>query len=119
MYKLFFFLIALSSFALSTHATEKDSTIIELGPRASMSIAGKGPGQDAAINPFLGQACIAHVSNIGRNAFFIRVQNSGEIIRNTALKKGDDIEITLGATDELYFDSDAKAKAKVVFKKKN
>ena len=28
--------------------------VIELGPSQAMCIAGKGPGQDGAINPYLG-----------------------------------------------------------------
>jgi len=44
-------------------------TEFELEPSQSMVITGKGPGQDATINPYYGQACYAIVENTGE-AFY-------------------------------------------------
>ena len=50
----------------------------ELKPGQSMLMFGKGPGQDATINPFEGQDCYAVVENLGRVECAVRVQTMGK-----------------------------------------
>ena len=91
--------------------------ILELEPSQSMSITGKGAGQDAAINPFSDRNSIGIVENIGENDFTIRVQNKeGKVIESIIIKPNTTKEIRLLKGYELYFDSTMKAKAKVGFK---
>lgn len=88
----------------------------DLEPAQSMSITGKGPGQDAAINPYYGQNCYAIVENIGKKEFSIRIQQNGTIIESIPIKKEEIKKVTLLKGYELYFDADSKGKAKVDFK---
>ena len=91
----------------------------ELNPSQSMSITGKGPGQDAMKNPYDGQNCFAIVENIGKREFSIRTQQNGKIIENIPVKNGETKKVKLIAGYELYLDtnSNGKAKAKVAFEK--
>lgn len=91
----------------------------ELKPCQSMSITGKGPGQDATINPYDGQNCFAIVENIGKKDFSIRTQQIGKIIENISIKKGEIKKVKLLKGYELYLDTNSKgkAKAKVEFEK--
>lgn len=93
-------------------------SIIELDPKSNMSITGKGPGQDAAINPYLGTDCFGIVKNIGKNNFVIRIQKDGKILEQISVKPKENKKIVLLKGYELYLDSTLKAKAKVVFSKK-
>ncbi len=69
-------LCILAIFLFSIHlAIAQD--IIQLEPSQFMCIAGKGPGQDGAINPYLGSDSIATVENLGENAFSIRIESMG------------------------------------------
>lgn len=94
-------------------------TEFELNPSQSMSITGKGPGQDAMKNPYNGQNCFAIVENIGKREFSIRTQQNGNIIENIPVKNGETKKVKLLAGYELYLDtnSNGKAKAKVAFEK--
>lgn len=89
----------------------------QLNPSQSMSITGKGPGQDATKNPYYGQNCYAIVENIGKEEFSIRTQKNGEIIEIIRIKKNEIKRVKLLKGYELYFDSDLKARAKVEFEK--
>lgn len=91
----------------------------ELKPSQSMSITGKGPGQDATKNPYDGQNCFAIVENIGKRAFSIRTQQNGKIIQTIPIKIGEVKKVKLLKGYELYLDTNAKgkAKAKVEFEK--
>lgn len=89
----------------------------ELDPNQSMSITGKGPGQDAAKNPFDGQNCFAIIENIGKMEFSIRTQQNGKIVETIPIKKGEIKKVKLLKGYELYLDSNSKAKAKVEFEK--
>nr|WP_321234108.1 hypothetical protein [uncultured Psychroserpens sp.] len=94
--------------------------ILELKPSQSMSITGKGAGQDAAINPYAGSNSLAFIENIGENDFTIRVQNKkGNIIESIVIKPNETKEVRLLIRYELYLDSKLKSKAKVRFKKLN
>ena len=103
---------------LFTSFTVSGQDIIELDGVQSMCIAGKGPGQDGAINPYLDRDSIAIVENIGENSFSIRVQYKGEIIKTIAIAKGETKEIDLNKGYELYFDSQLATVGKVDFKEK-
>jgi hypothetical protein len=91
----------------------------DLSPSQSMSITGKGMGQDATKNPYDGQNCFAIIENIGKREFFIRAQQNGKIIETIPIKKGEIKKVTLLKEYELYLDtrSKGKAKAQVAFEK--
>ena len=91
--------------------------VINLEDNQSMSITGKGPGQDGAINPYYGQDSIAIVSNLGENPFSVRIQMNGQILRAVNIAPAAKKEILLLAGQELYFDSELKATTAISFKK--
>ena len=80
----------------------KTEFVIE--PSQSMIMTGKGPGQDATINPFYGQACIAIVKNKGQLEFSIRIQKDKEIIEEIPIQKDELKKIRLEKDYELYLD---------------
>lgn len=82
-----------------------------------MCIAGKGPGQDAAINPYLGQSSVAIVENMGESPFDVRIQVKGQIVKTIKSSPARVLEIKLDKDQVMYFDSDARAVARVSFKK--
>ena len=92
--------------------------IIKLDGLQSMCIAGKGPGQDGAINPYLNQDSIAIIENIGENPFSIRVQYKGDIIKTIPIDSGETKKVMLDKGFELYFDSEKATTGKVDFKKR-
>lgn len=106
------FIVFLGLVSLAASAQEN---VISLGPSESMSIAGKGPGQDAAINPYIDGNSIARIQNISKNPFSIRIQKEGEILKTISIKPKQTIEVKLHKGDELYFDSELPAKARVEF----
>ena len=91
----------------------------ELNPFQSMSITGKGPGQDAMKNQYDRQNCFAIVENIGKREFSIRTQQNGTIIEIIPINKGETKKIKLLVGYELYLDTNSKGKAnaKVAFEK--
>lgn len=91
--------------------------IFDLDPSQSMSITGKGIGQDATENPYSGSDCYAIVENIGKNEFSVRIQEKGKIIETVSIKKGKVKKIKLLKGYELYLDSELKGKAKIDFEK--
>ncbi len=101
-------------FFASSTAFSQD--IIEIQASQSMSISGKGPGQDAALNPYYPEDSIGVVQNVGGNSFSVRIQKNGEILRTIEIKPRQTKEIKLLKGQELYFDADLPAKAKVNFK---
>lgn len=113
MKKLFFSFLVL----LLTIGTVFGQAVLELEPSQSMSITGKGPGQDAAINPYLDVSSIGVVENIGKNDFVIRIQKKGEVLEEITISPGETKEVILLKGHELYFDSKLKARAKIYFKK--
>jgi hypothetical protein len=92
-------------------------SIFELRPSQSMSITGKGQGQDAAINPYSNENSVGIIENIGENSFVIRVQNAGVVIKMISINPMETKEVSLFQGYELYLDSDLQARAKVTFKK--
>ncbi|NNM09644.1 MAG: hypothetical protein HKO61_10755 [Flavobacteriaceae bacterium] len=92
--------------------------IIELNSSQSMCIAGKGPGQDGAINPYMDSDSVAIVENMGKNVFSVRIQTKGEeIVKIIPITPKETKELSLTKDQVLYFDSDLKTKVAVSFRK--
>ncbi|MFK7809861.1 MAG: hypothetical protein AB8F74_18790 [Saprospiraceae bacterium] len=83
-----------------------------LEPSQSMIMTGKGPGQDATINPYAGQNCYALVKNIGKRKFSIRVQQDGNIVEEISILKGESKKVKLLKGYELYLDPNEKGTTK-------
>lgn len=58
----------------------KAQAVFELEGNQSMLMIGKGPGQDATINPLQGEDCYAIIENLGVELFSVRIQQHGKII---------------------------------------
>jgi hypothetical protein len=80
----------------------------ELEPGQSMLMHGKGPGQDATINPFEGQDCYAVIENTGAFAFTVRIQFKGEITLTQIIQPGETKQLLFKANHELYLDGTAE-----------
>ena len=93
------------------------STVIELPAAQSMSITGKGPGQDAAINPFSDSNSVALVKNLGPAPFSIRIQDKSGNYREIRATPGETREVLLPMGYELYFDSALETRVPVSFRK--
>ncbi|MBZ9652858.1 hypothetical protein [Psychroflexus montanilacus] len=93
----------------------------ELKPSQSMSITGKGPGQDAANNPFEGEDCLVLVENIGNLRFAVRTQQKGQNnLKTQDVDPGTTETIHLPKGYELYLDTtdEGTAKARLSFRRK-
>lgn len=112
-------IILLFAFNLALQLEAKAQTEFVLEPSQSMIMTGKGPGQDATINPYFGEDCFAIIKNIGKRMFTIRVQQNGTIIKEISIQKGDQIKVLLLKGHELYLDPNLKgiAKASVDYEK--
>jgi hypothetical protein len=110
----YFYLIIL--LVLATSQLSFAQTTIELDPQQSMLMTGKGPGQDAVINKYEGQPCIARIKNTGEHPVFVRLQLKGVIIHNSELKPRERKELKIDKGYELYIDSEKASKVKVSFK---
>ncbi len=91
----------------------------ELNPDQSMLMFGKGPGQDATINPYEGEECYALVKNLGEVPFSIRIQQKGKIIETIPVEAAETKKVKLLVGYELYLDSESgsMAKASVAYEK--
>ena len=89
-------------------------TEIEIKPNQSMSLIGKGPGQDSVINPYAGSKSAAVIQNMGEKSFEIRIQVKGEIVKTLVIKPGETEEIYLKKGFELYMDGDATSRSKAL-----
>lgn len=94
---------------LLTSVPSSAQELFELEPGQSMLMHGKGPGQDATINPFEGQECYAIIENTGEFSFTIRVQFQGEITLTEIIEPGEEMQILFKANHELYLDGTAEA----------
>jgi len=83
-----------------------------LKPSQSMIMTGKGPGQDATINPYFGQDCYAIIKNIGEREFSIRVQQDGKIIEEISIAEGELKKVRLLKDYKLYLDPNPQGIAK-------
>jgi len=109
-------LVLLCALLLTSGTMLSQSAVIELQSSQSMLISGKGPGQDAAVNKYADNSCIASVQNIGRNSFEVRIQSKGEVVKTITIKQDETKEVSLLRGYELYLDSTLTAKASVTFK---
>jgi|GEM_PF-91097 len=85
----------------------------DVAPGQSMLMHGKGPGQDATINPFDGEDCEVIIDNLGAVQVNVRVQFKGNIIQNTVVSAGTKSRISLPAKHELYIDGTAEELASI------
>ena len=97
-------------------ACAANDSIFVLDPQQSMLMTGKGPGQDAAINPYNDSRSIAIVKSLNSGSFEVRVQAKGEIIEIVRVPGKGKVEVILEPGYELYLDTEMDAKAKVTFK---
>jgi len=104
---------------LSSQIELKAQTVFELNSNQSMLMFGKGPGQDATINPFEGEDCYAVIKNIGNESFSARVQQKGKIIEILPVYPNQTKKVKLLVGDELYLDyeNQNKAKASIEYEK--
>lgn len=98
---------------LSVQIELKAQTVFELNSNQSMLMFGKGPGQDATINPFEGEDCYAVIKNIGDEPFSARVQQKGKIIEIFAVNPNETKKVKLLVGHELYLDYENQNKALV------
>ncbi|MCA0132311.1 hypothetical protein [Winogradskyella alexanderae] len=115
MKSVLFSLFTLLSVSLST---AQEPLILELDSSQSMCITGKGPGQDGAINPYLGKDSYAIVENMGKNGFEIRIQIKEEIIEIIPIKPMEKKRILLLKNQVMYFDTNKDCTVKVDFEEK-
>ncbi|MBC2838447.1 hypothetical protein [Robiginitalea sp. SC105] len=87
-------------------------TVFELDGNQSMLMIGKGPGQDATINPFQGEDCFAVIENLGDELFSVRIQQEGEIVAIVPVQPQQTEKIKLLVGQELYLDPETKNKAR-------
>jgi PBP1b-binding outer membrane lipoprotein LpoB len=110
-------LVTILMLAFVLQACSTSESIFELSPQQSMSITGKGPGQDAAFNPYGDMKSMASVKNLGKNSFTVRLQANGKIIDTVEVKPKMKEAFVLERGYELYLDSEQRGKAKVTFEK--
>lgn len=94
--------------ACCTQAEISAQSIFELDGSQSMLMTGKGPGQDATVNPFQGEDCYAIIENLGSGLFSIRIQQNGEIVQVISVEPGEKKKIKLLSGQELYIDPETK-----------
>lgn len=97
-------IILILSVILFTQLEATAQTKFVLEPSQSMIMTGKGPGQDATINPYTGQDCYAIIKNTGKRQFSIRIQQKGNIIEEISILKGQLKKVKLLKGQELYLD---------------
>ena len=102
---------------LCIYSTSQSQSIFNLEPSQSMLMLGKGKGQDAIINPYPDESSIAVIDNIGENAFSIRIQSKGDIIKIIDIQPNASRRETLLKGYELYLDTEFKTKARVSVEK--
>jgi hypothetical protein len=106
--KYFVFALFLSLSFNGIYAQEK----FNLKPNQSMLMFGKGPGQDATINPFEGETCYAVIQNLGETLFSVRIQQNGKVINTIEVNEGETKKIKLLVGHELYLDAETQEMAK-------
>jgi hypothetical protein len=97
--------VLLCAFLLASGTMLSQASVFVLEPSQSMSISGKGPGQDAAINKYADNDCIATVKNMGKNSFEVRIQKEGKVIKTITIGQGETKDVSLLRGNVFYFDS--------------
>ena len=100
------------------HLQVNAQAIFNLKGEQHMLITGKGPGQDATINPFQGKDCYVIVENLGDESFSVRIQEKLDIVKFITVLPKEKEQIRLLSTQELYIDSQTikSTKASVTYK---
>ena len=109
LFKLVFILllISLESFGQSFEITDGQS----------MCMFGKGPGQDATINPYAEEDfSYALVENIGTVEFQIRITSNVKDIKQFPIQPNGLVVIKLFSDEILYFDAITTQKAKATIR---
>ena len=115
MKKIFFQILVLFSLYFNSFA----QTIFELDGQQSMLMTGKGPGQDATINPFEEEDCYVLIQNLGAELFSVRVQYKSEVVNITYVNPSQTKKIKLLMGQELYLDPEPRkrTRASVAYQK--
>ncbi|MGB0294251.1 MAG: hypothetical protein ACPGAO_05440 [Flavobacteriaceae bacterium] len=115
MKKIFFQILVLFSLYFNSSA----QTIFELDGQQSMLMTGKGPGQDATINPFEEEDCYVLIQNLGAELFSVRIQYKGEIVDIINVNPSQTKKIKLLMGQELYLDPEPRkrTRASVAYQK--
>ena len=108
-------LISLVIICFAIHSVSLAQSVFELEANQSMLMTGKGQGQDGAINPYYGENSVAIVDNLGKTSLWVRIQSEGKILENVEVPAREKKKIVLLKGQELYFDTDEKAKAELKF----
>lgn len=87
-------------------------TSFELAPNQSMLLYGKGPGQDATINPYDGEDCYALIENFSTVPFSVRIQQQKTIFYSITIPSKTTKKIRLRQGHALYLDPASKLVAK-------
>lgn len=93
---------------------KKEALTFELNPNQSMLITGKGFGQDAAVNPWLGQDSVVSIRNLAGAEFKARIE-TGDKTRLVTVPAESEISVDLEAESRLILDSVDRAKAGISF----
>ncbi len=109
-------LTAIIWISLSVTGCGSSEDIFEVGAGQSMLLTGKGPGQDAAINPFAGNPCVAIIENLSNADFKARVVHLEET-KIFPVKEGQTVKVPLEAKSQLLLDALDTSKARVKFEK--
>ena len=89
----------------------------EIANGQSMCMLGKGPGQDATINPYAKEDySYALVENIGTVEFQIRIESIENELRQFLIKPSALVVIKLYSDSVLYFDALTTEKVKATIK---
>lgn len=100
-------------------ACSPSKSVFDLGANQSMLIIGKGPGQDAAVNPYADEESIALVRNTGGQYLYVRIQEGERFLKQEPLMPGEEKEFLLLPGYRLYLDTERTGtKAKVTFSKR-
>lgn len=115
MKKIVLFFALILAPLITVHAQNE----FDIEPSQSMLMTGKGPGQDATINPYTNEDCYTYINNMGEFEFSVRIQKKGEVIDTYIIGKGETKKIVLLKDQELYLDGNDKepTKAKITYKK--
>jgi len=103
----------------SLYFNSSAQTFFELDGQQSMLMTGKGPGQDATINPFEGEDCYVLVQNLGAELFSVRIQYKGEVVELTKVHPSQTKKIKLLMGQELYLDPEPRknTRASIAYQK--
>ena len=77
----------------------------ELKNGRSMCMLGKGPGQDATINPYFGQDAYAIIQNVGAVVFGVRIESQTHGVQEITIQPKEVCKLLMTKNSILYFDA--------------